>query len=678
MIHEKKIFFITSILVTSLIISQFYEDENNAQIFLEKSVPYIGAGYPIESGFDGTGIKIAVIDTGVDYNHPDLFGFGNDGKVIGGYDFVDKDNFPIDTNGHGTEVAGIIAADGQLQGVAPKSKILAYRVSEDGESVSSDLIIKAIEQAIIDDADVINISLGINITNKKIDNAVNKAVENGIVVVTAAGNQGPDIASIGSPGINPNVITVGATYNNITESLVSTFEVDDRRFQVIPMIGTIQLDRPITAEIRFGEFGREKDLKDIDIKDSIVLVERGSNIEDEIVYFSDKESNAVRYNAKAIIVYNNIPGLFFGELIHEFAGEDYLPTIPALSMSREEGLELRELLNGNTTGTMDIFYHPDFVAYFSSRGPVSPFYIKPDLVAPGAFINTTLTDGKYNLTSGTSFAAPHVSGAAALLLNKKIDLQPSEIKSLLVTTTDTVSDAYGKKFDVDITGSGRLNVTKAFNANLLFEPTFLIFNLSPDKINQNKFLKIKSINQKNDEIKISFAGNENVNFDYKLDNDNLMITASIKDEFFGTIQDIVFIEQGDEIYNIPIVVHLARGTINVDELLGEMKFSVTSSEEWSYAKISVKNQDNVIIDTTSVTPEKDSKITVYDPGQYWIESKIRVNGETINAYEIVEVTSTQEKKGFDPFGAFDIPEKPLLIIFVVVAIIALVGLKIRS
>jgi minor extracellular serine protease Vpr len=200
MIHAKKIFFISVILVASLIISQFYEDEK-AQVFLDKSVPYVGAGHQIESGFDGSGIKIAVIDTGVDYTHPDLLGFGNDGKVIGGYDFVDNDNSPIDTNGHGTEVAGIIAADGQLQGVAPKSKILAYRVSENGESVSSDLIIKAIKQAIIDEADVINISLGVNFTNKKIDNALNDAVENGIVVVSAAGNHGPDSASIGSPGI---------------------------------------------------------------------------------------------------------------------------------------------------------------------------------------------------------------------------------------------------------------------------------------------------------------------------------------------------------------------------------------------------------------------------------------------------------------------------------------------
>ena len=678
MIHAKKIFFISAIFVASIIFSQFFENNDNLQVLLDNSAPYIGAGNPIMSGFDGEGIKIAVIDTGVDYNHPDLFGFGVDGKVVGGYDFVDNDGTPIDTNGHGTEVAGIIAADGQLQGVAPKAKILAYRVSDDGESVSSTLIIKAIEQAIIDDADVINISLGVNLTNKKIDNVVNKAVENGIVVVSAAGNHGPDASSIGSPGINPNVITVGATYNNITESLVSTFEVDDRRFQVIPMVGTSSLKSPITAEIRFGEFGREVDLKDIDIKDSILLVERGSNIEDEVVYFSDKESNAARYGAKAIIVYNNIPGLYFGELTHEFAGEDYRPSIPALSMSRDEGLQLRELLNATKSGTMNVFYHPDFVAHFSSRGPVSPFYLKPDLVAPGAFVNTTLIDGKYNFTSGTSFATPHVSGAAAILLNKNNDLTPSEIKSLLVTTTDSVSDAYGKLFDQNIAGSGRLNLTKAFDADLIIDPTFLTFNLSPDKISQTKFLEIKNINENNDEFEISFAGNENVDLNYSLDNNELMITASIKDEFFGTVQDIVFIEHGNMIYNIPIVAHLTKGTIHVVEQSGEMKFSISSTEDWSYAKISVISEDNVLIDSTSATPDKDAAITVYDPGQYWIDSKIRVNGETIDAFEIVDVTTTLDKKGFDPFDSLEVPEKPLLIIFAVVAIIALVGLKIRK
>ncbi|MEX0640123.1 MAG: S8 family serine peptidase [Nitrosopumilaceae archaeon] len=677
MIYSNKIIFFAVILIFTIISFQFFKEDNNFEIFLDKSVPYIGTTHPRELGFDGTGIKIAVIDTGVDYNHPDLFGFGKDGKVIGGYDFVDNDNSPMDTNGHGTEVAGIIAADGQLQGVAPKSKILAYRVSENGESVSSDLIIKAIEQAILDEADVINISLGVNLTNKKIDNAVNKAVEQGIIVVAAAGNNGPDLGTIGSPGINPNTITVGATYNNITASLVSTLEVEGKNYQVLPMVGTSPLDKTITAEIHFGQYGRERDLVDLEIKDSILLVERGSDLEGEIVYFSDKENNAAKFGAKAIIVYNNERGLFFGELTHELAGSDYQPTIPALSMSGEEGLILKKLIQNKTSGTLNVFYHPDFVAHFSSRGPVSPFYIKPDLVAPGAFVNTTLIDGKYNFTSGTSFAAPHVSGAAALLLQKKNDLQPIEVKSLLVTTTNSVSDAYGNQFPVEIAGSGRLNLTQAFDANLIIKPTNLIFNLSPEKNVQSQFLQIKSIDGNNENIKVSFIGNDYVDFDYKLKNDRLNITASINKEFFGEIQDKVFIEQDGVIYNFPIISHLTNATIDVVEHNGEMNFKISSPKEWSYAKISVIDKDNSVIDTTSATPTKDATITVYNPGVYWIESKIMIDGKTFDANDIVEVKSATETKGLDLFHLIKIPDKPILIIFSVVVIIALVGLKIR-
>ncbi len=674
----RKVFLCSTVLIFSIIVLQFFQEKNDFEVFIEKSIPYIGGLTPIESGFDGTGIVIAVIDTGVDYNHPDLFGFGEDGKVVGGYDFVDNDNSPLDTNGHGTEVAGIISADGQLKGMAPKSKILAYRVSENGEAVSSDLIIKAIEQAVKDKADIINISLGVNLTSNNIDQAVNKAIEQGIVVVTAAGNNGPELGSIGSPGINPNTITVGATYNNITSSLVATLEVNDKRYQVLPMVGNLPIDEPITAEIVFGKYGRERDLTDSAIKDSILLVERGSDVDGEIVYFSDKENNAANTGAKAIIVYNNIPGLFFGELLHEFAPLDYSPTIPVVSMSRGEGLVLRESIKEKTVGTLNIFYNPDFVAYFSSRGPVSPFYIKPDLVAPGAFINTTLTDGKYNLTSGTSFAAPHVSGAAALLLEKKNDLSPSEIKSLLVTTSNSVTDAYGNNFPLEITGTGRLNVTQAFNANLIIDPTHLTFNLSPQKKIQSQFLKIKSINGNDENLEISFVGNENVEYDYKLENGGINITASLNKEFFGQIQDKVFIQQKGIVYNIPIISYLTQGTIQVNEKNGEMRFNVLSSKDWTYAKISVRDKNNMIIDTTSSTPTKDGKITVYMPGQYWVEAQIKVSGETFETYETVNVKTATQNKPLEFLNMLNVPERPILIIFVAIVIIALVGLKIRK
>ena len=228
-------------------------------------------------------------------------------------------------------------------------------------------------------------------------------------------------------------------------------------------------------------------------EDSILLVERGSDIENEIVYFSDKEKNASDVGAKAIIVYNNEPGIFFGELIHEYVSEGYSPTIPALSLSREDGLVIKEILQSNTKGTLDVFYHPDFVAYFSSRGPVSPFYIKPDLVAPGAFINTTDIDGNYKISSGTSFAAPHVAGAAALILQKNPQLSPQELKSILMTTSKIVYDQFNDKFPIEVSGNGRIDVSKAINAELIIMPPNLIFDFSSTNEIQTKYLQIKGV-----------------------------------------------------------------------------------------------------------------------------------------------------------------------------------------
>ncbi|MEO2220135.1 MAG: S8 family serine peptidase, partial [Nitrosopumilus sp.] len=239
------IFSIILIFSISIILSQSIQSENEIKTYIENSVPYVGAGIPRMDGIDGTGIKIAIIDTGVDFNHPDLFGWGPDGKVIGGYNFIQENQLPMDNNGHGTKVAGVIAADGYTLGVAPKAKILAYKVSEDGEGVSSELIMRAIEKAIEDEADIINISLGVNKTNSKIDRAVNHALDNGIFVVTAAGNDGPELKTIGSPGRNFGSVTVGATYNNMTSSLIATLEVDEKDFTVIPMIGSSKTEEPI-------------------------------------------------------------------------------------------------------------------------------------------------------------------------------------------------------------------------------------------------------------------------------------------------------------------------------------------------------------------------------------------------------------------------------------------------
>ncbi|MGI0068904.1 MAG: S8 family serine peptidase, partial [Nitrosopumilaceae archaeon] len=335
--------------------SNAQESENN----LQKSIQLVGDKAARLSGFEGQGIKVGIIDTGVDFNHPDLLGYGPEGKVVGGYDFVSGNEKPIDTNGHGTEVAGIIAADGNFTGMAPKSKLFAYKVSNTGDAVSSDYIVQGIQRAIQDGVNVINISLGINKTNDEIDTAIDNAVSKGIVVVVAAGNNGPQEGTIGSPGKDIDAITVGASYNNITSSHVATLEIGNKQYQVLPMVGTRALTGPIEGKIIYGSYGRLNDLQNLNVKDSILLEERGSNINGEKVYFSEKEKNAAEMGAKALIVFNNESGIFFGELGGPNKTSTYTPKIPVISMSNEDGLALKSILADNVTGRLNIFYHPD-------------------------------------------------------------------------------------------------------------------------------------------------------------------------------------------------------------------------------------------------------------------------------------------------------------------------------
>ena len=670
------IFFITVVIISSIFASQFIQSENGIKTFIENSVPYVGTEIPRIDGFDGTGIKIAVIDTGVDFNHPDLLGWGKDGKVIGGYNFVQENQLPMDSNGHGTKVAGIIAADGNVVGVAPKAKILAYKVSEDGEGVSSELISGAIEKAIEDEADIINISLGVNRTNSKIDNAVNYALEKGIFVVTAAGNDGPELKTIGSPGRNFESLTVGATYNNMTSSLIATLEIDEIQYTVIPMVGSSKTNEPITGKIIFGGYGKNSDLENLDVKDAILIVERGSNVKEELLFFSIKEKNAADAGAKALIVYNNEPGIFLGELIHEFSGPEYIPQIPVVSIDREEGLEIIEKIENESSGIMQLFYNPDFIAHFSSRGPVSPFYIKPDMVAPGAYINTTQIGSTYNFTSGTSFAAPHVSGAAALLLQKNPNLENYELKSLLVTTVKPVSNAYGKEFSIHESGSGRLDIANAHNAKLIISPTNFVINLSLDEQSIEKELQLKFIENKSEEIDVEFEGPKFIEFKHEIKNDNLQIKFTMVEEKFGEHEGKIFINHEKIKYTIPILIHYTEASIFVNQENEKLFFEINHPDKWSFAKISITNSKNGNSDTITMTPDKKISTEIYHNGEYWIEAKIMVNGNTTDAFNTIEINSISEKA--DRLELINIPEKQIIIIISIIVIVGIIGLLIRK
>ncbi|AAL81794.1 alkaline serine protease [Pyrococcus furiosus DSM 3638] len=192
---------------------------------LDESAAQVMATYVWNLGYDGSGITIGIIDTGIDASHPDL-----QGKVIGWVDFVNGRSYPYDDHGHGTHVASIAAgtgaaSNGKYKGMAPGAKLAGIKVLGADGSGSISTIIKGVEWA-VDNKDkygikVINLSLGSSQSSDGTDalsQAVNAAWDAGLVVVVAAGNSGPNKYTIGSPAAASKVITVGAVdkYDVIT------------------------------------------------------------------------------------------------------------------------------------------------------------------------------------------------------------------------------------------------------------------------------------------------------------------------------------------------------------------------------------------------------------------------------------------------------------------------------
>ena len=189
-------------------------DDGRVAAQLTESVPLIGAtAVATAYGVTGAGVKVAVIDTGIDYTHPDLGGcFGDGCRVVGGYDFVNHDSDPRDDHGHGTHVAGIIGANGTLKGVAPGVTLLAYKVLDSwGYGYDSD-IMSALEYSLWSGARVANLSLGgPGDPGSPVCQTLDNASAAGMLSVVAAGNSGPYYRTIGSPGAALSALTVGAT-----------------------------------------------------------------------------------------------------------------------------------------------------------------------------------------------------------------------------------------------------------------------------------------------------------------------------------------------------------------------------------------------------------------------------------------------------------------------------------
>jgi minor extracellular serine protease Vpr len=197
-----------------------------------------------ELGVTGKNISIAIIDTGIDYNHQDLGGgLGEKFKVKGGYDFVNNDTDPLDDNGHGTHVAGIAAANGPgLKGVAPDANLYAYKVlSKEGSGYDS-WVMAGIERVVDPDQnpatddkhDVANMSLGRPIGDSDpVSEAVNNAVLQGVTFVVSGGNSS-DYGTIGTPAISEYAITVAATDFNDSTAYFSSKGPTPQAFAIKP------------------------------------------------------------------------------------------------------------------------------------------------------------------------------------------------------------------------------------------------------------------------------------------------------------------------------------------------------------------------------------------------------------------------------------------------------------
>ncbi|MFJ5759404.1 S8 family serine peptidase [Neobacillus sp. NPDC093182] len=453
----------------------------------EESVKIIG-GEEIRGLFDknnrrltGKGVTVGVIDTGVDYTHPDLRR-----NFAGGRDLVDNDADPMETKTlgratvHGTHVAGIIAANGKLKGVAPDAKILAYRALGPGGGGTTENVLAAIEQAIKDKVDIMNLSLGndINGPDLPISLALNRAVDKGIVAIAASGNSGPNVWTVGSPGTASKAISVGASTPTI-EVPHLLIEGMREKLRIQPLEGSAGWGLDRSYPIVDGGLGTAADLKDVTGK--IVLIKRGK------ITFSEKAKNARDAGAKAVMIYNNLSGGFMGNLESPI-------DIPVGSITKKDG----ELLKSKTNSLVrvEVNKEKDLLADFSSRGPVTDTWeVKPDIVAPGVAINSTIPGGYLSL-QGTSMAAPHVAGACALIKQAHPEWTPDQIKAALMNTAKPLVKN-GKRYRTYEQGAGRIQVNEAVKATSLVSPSSLRFGKFESEGDIHKaFLHVENLSDK--------------------------------------------------------------------------------------------------------------------------------------------------------------------------------------
>jgi minor extracellular serine protease Vpr len=498
---------------------------------LATAIQMTGADIAQAEGHTGAGVKVAVMDTGIDVDHPDLGGDGNaaaphpfpNSRIIGGWDFVgdaynadpespgydpvpQPDALPDDCNGHGTHVSGIIGADkasgaGGALGVAPKVSFGAYRVFGCDGSVTDDVMIAAMERIQADGMDVLNMSIGDAFNNwagTPTAAAADALVDAGVVVVASIGNSGANgIYSAGAPGVGDKVIGVASYDNSHVQAPGFTVSPDgtavpynDSSSNVSgipdppnpPTSGTATIKQTAAAAL-VGPVPPSTYPGGTTFPDgcaafpagyftaTVALIRRGS------CTFNVKVQNAEAAGALAVVLYNHSAGA-----ISPLVTLNPQTAIPVVAISKTDG----ELIHNRLlTGPVQITWQTSVTAVnptgglisgFSSYGTEAELNLKPDIGAPGGLIRSTwpLEEGGYATISGTSMSSPHVAGAAALLKEAYPSLPASRFRDVLQNSADpavwSLNPGLGLLDNVHRQGAGMVDIDDAINATTRIVP----------------------------------------------------------------------------------------------------------------------------------------------------------------------------------------------------------------
>ncbi|HKC28703.1 MAG TPA: S8 family serine peptidase [Jatrophihabitans sp.] len=436
----------------------------------------------------GAGETVAVVDTGIDYNDPDLgAGFGAGHKVVAGYDFVNSDPDPMDDNGHGTHVAGIIAGDPAgpdgRTGEAPKARLTAYKVLAASGSSPESTVLEGFDAAVSVDnpsrADVVNMSLsGPAAPDDPLEQACEQAIADGVVVVVAAGNNGPGESTVGSPAEAPGVLAVGASATGVRlPSITVTAPV---RHAISASRLGLSANPPADGEsldvVDVGN-GSPSSYDGIDAVGKAVLISYNSFALQQLL------ATAEQQGAAAVLLhtpnYYSHTGGQPGPMLPDFAAgtsddPDKLDLV-AVVIDGTDATDVQQWLSqgpvhievGSTDAT-------DLIPSFSAHGPAMGSYaLKPDLVAPGLEVGSTWLNGEYRDDSGTSMAAPHVAGAAALIREAHPEWSADQVGAALTAGAHQLPG-----YDAVTAGAGRLDVAASDELRVLPSPRSVALGLA--------------------------------------------------------------------------------------------------------------------------------------------------------------------------------------------------------